>query len=79
MTGDPRHSRRHRRLDTFAKVLPGESGSRAQGKGTIASADGADITLASVTLCTPTYDRVLVRDLSVTVIPFTQCHSTTLQ
>jgi putative ATP-binding cassette transporter len=57
------------RLDTLAKVLPGQSGSRAQGKSTIESADGPDISLASVTLYTPAYDRVLVKDLSVTVKP----------
>lgn len=31
--------------------------------------DGADITLASVTLHTPNYDRILVKGLSVTVKP----------
>ena len=57
------------RLDTLAKVLPEQSGSQAQGKSTIESVDGADITLASVTLHTPNYDRILVKDLSVTVKP----------
>ena len=57
------------RATRLAKVLPGQSGSRAQGKSTIESLDGADITLASVTLHTPNYDRILVKDLSVTVKP----------
>ena len=57
------------RLDTLARVLPGQSGGQAQGKSTIRTMDAADITLAGVTLHTPNDDRILINNLSLTVKP----------
>jgi putative ATP-binding cassette transporter len=57
------------RLDTLARVLPGQSGGQPQGKSTIRTMDAADITLAGVTLHTPNDDRILINNLSLTVKP----------
>lgn len=57
------------RLNTFSTVLDCQPPGRAAGGGIIASAEGARLALEHVTLQTPNYERILVRNLSVAVNP----------
>ncbi|MFA7291131.1 MAG: ABC transporter ATP-binding protein/permease [Rhodocyclaceae bacterium] len=57
------------RLDSLAKVLPAQSGSEVAAGSSIQSVEASHLVLEGVTLHTPNNDRVLVRNLSVTVKP----------
>ncbi len=55
------------RLDSLAKVLPGQaSGQSARGE-IIQSVEATHLALAGVTLHTPGYDRILIRNLSLNI------------
>lgn len=57
------------RLDSLARVLPGQAGSRSARGETIKSVTASHLALAGVSLRTPTYDRTLIRDLSLRIKP----------
>ncbi|HEX5804222.1 MAG TPA: ABC transporter ATP-binding protein/permease [Azospira sp.] len=58
------------RLDTLAKVLDGRQAvGQAAANSTIRSVESSRLALEDVTLHTPRYDRILVRNLSVAVEP----------
>ncbi|MDQ5914824.1 MAG: vitamin B12/bleomycin/antimicrobial peptide transport system ATP-binding/permease protein [Pseudomonadota bacterium] len=57
------------RLDTLLRVLPEQPASQVAGGKTIRSVEAPHLALEDVTLHTPNYDRILVRNLSVSVKP----------
>jgi putative ATP-binding cassette transporter len=57
------------RLDTLARFLPGETASQTAAGSVIRSVEAPHLALEDVTLHTPNYERVLVRNLSLTVAP----------
>lgn len=57
------------RLNTFAKVMTDGAASRALAPGTIESVEAPRLALEGVTLQTPNYGRILVKDLSLTIAP----------
>lgn len=57
------------RLDSLAKVLPEQSSKEVAKGRTIRSVEAPHLALEGVTLHTPNYDRILVRNLSVAVKP----------
>ena len=57
------------RLDTLASFLPGETASQTAAGSVIRSVEAPHLALEEVTLHTPNYERVLVRNLSLTVEP----------
>jgi putative ATP-binding cassette transporter len=57
------------RLDTFSKVLDDQPADGVPAGGVIESVEGSRLVLERVTLQTPNYERILVRDLSITIQP----------
>ena len=57
------------RLDSLARELPGQAGSRSARGETIKSVAASHLALAGVSLHTPAYDRILIRDLSLRIKP----------
>lgn len=57
------------RLNTFAKVMTDGAASRALAPGTIESVEAPRLALEGVTLQTPNYGRILVKDLSLAIAP----------
>ncbi|MBK9445043.1 MAG: ABC transporter ATP-binding protein/permease [Betaproteobacteria bacterium] len=57
------------RLDSLAKVLPLQAPSQAPAGGSILSVESPHLALEALTLHTPNYDRILVKNLSVAVPP----------
>ena len=57
------------RLDSLVKVLPGLGSGRPPRGDTIKSVAATHLALAGVTLHTPAYDRILIRDLSLRIKP----------
>lgn len=57
------------RLDTLARFLPGQTASQTAAGSVIRSVEAPHLALEEVTLHTPNYERVLVRNLSLTVAP----------
>ena len=57
------------RLDTLASFLPGKTASQTAAGSVIRSLEAPHVALEEVTLHTPNYERILVRNLSLTVAP----------
>ena len=57
------------RLDTLARVLPGQPVPHARKGSTIRTVEASHLALENVTLQTPNYERTLVRDLTVSIRP----------
>ena len=57
------------RLDTLAKAMPKHPTSQTATTGIIRSVEASHLALESVTLHTPNHDRILIRDLSLSVRP----------
>lgn len=57
------------RLDTFSRVLDDRPMDRTRAKGAIESVQGSHLSLERVTLHTPNRERILVKDLSIAIVP----------
>jgi putative ATP-binding cassette transporter len=57
------------RLDTFSRVLDDRPMDRTRAKGAIESVQGSRLSLERVTLHTPNRERILVKDLSISIAP----------